>query len=410
MARSRRVYAEKLLAQFPDDRTLEQYYSSTVIAPRFLERVMVDARIALRRGDPEMIRTCLADVAMLRAHIARSTGTDTGRREFLITAIIPLYNGGRFIQETLESVLAQTMIPDEIIVVDDGSTDNGADIVRRMAQDHPIRLLEKPNGGQSSARNHGVAHAHGDLIAFLDHDDVWYPHHLATLLEPFAGSRPTELGWTYSNLDRIDQDGSMQIRSFLSGLGASHPKMTLIDCLGQDMFILPSATLIDRKAFLEVGGFDESLSGFEDDDLFLRLFRAGYDNVYVDEALSRWRIFSESASYSPRMAKSRRIYAEKLLAQFPDDRRLAQYHSSGVIAPRFFTSMLAEYRKAVSFGSRDEARMALSDVSFIARHLRLRLRLIVMPVLPFLRIRPVARVLLGLARLMPGVARKLGGA
>jgi hypothetical protein len=72
--------------------------------------------------------------------------------------------------------------------------------------------------------------------------------------------------------------------------------------------------------------------------------------------------------------------------------------------------MLAEYRKAVSFGSRDEARMALSDVSFIARHLRLRLRLIVMTVLPFLRIRPVARVLLGLARLMPGVARKLGGA
>ena len=410
MARSRMIFARKLLQNFLDDPFNNRFYSRDLIAPRFLERVMVEARIALRRGDTAMIKTCLADLAMLRERIPNRFGKDANRREFLITAIIPLYNGGRFIRETLESVLAQTMPPDEIIVVDDGSTDNGPDIVRAMAQEHPIRLLEKANGGQSAARNFGVAHAHGDLIALLDHDDVWYPHHLATLLEPFVVSRPTDLGWSYSNLDRVDQDGSMQIRSFLSGLGASHPKTSLIDCLGQDMFILPSATLISRKAFLEVGGFDESLSGFEDDDLFLRLFRAGYDNVYVDQALSRWRIFSESASYSPRMAKSRRIYAEKLLAQFPDNRRLAQYHSSAVIAPRFFTAMLAEYRKAVSFGSRDEAKMALNDVTFITRHLRLRLRLIVTPVLPFLRVRPVARVVLGLVRLMPGVARKVGGA
>lgn len=410
MARSRMIFARKLLKNFADDPFNNRFYSRDLIAPRFLESAIVEARRALKRGDPEMIKTSLADVTLLRTHIPKNFGTDTGRREFLITAIIPLYNGGRFIQETLESVLAQTMPPDEIIVVDDGSTDNGPDIVRRMAEQHRIRLLEKPNGGQSAARNHGVAHAHGDLIAFLDHDDIWYPHHLATLVEPFVGSRPTDLGWTYSNLDRIDQDGSMQVRSFLSGLGTAHPKMTLIDCLGQDMYILPSATMIDRKAFLEVGGFDESLSGFEDDDLFLRLFRAGYDNVYIDDSLSRWRIFAESASYSPRMAKSRRIYAEKLLAQFPDNRRLAQFHSTVVIAPRFFVSMLAEYRKALSFGSREETSMALNDVSFIARHLRLRLRLIVLPVLPFLRIRPIARVVLGLVRMMPGLARKVGGA
>lgn len=409
MARSRMIFARKLMRTFPDDPFNNRFYTRDLIAPRFLERVMVEARTALRRGDPEMIRTTLADMNALRERIPVRFGKDTGRREFLITAIVPLYNGGRFIRETLESVLAQTTPADEIIVVDDGSTDDGPDIVRQMAKEHPIRLLEKANGGQSAARNFGVAHAHGDLIAFLDHDDVWYPHHLATLLEPFTESRPTELGWTYSNLDRIDQDGSMQIRSFLSGLGASHPKKTLIDCLGQDMFILPSASLIDRSAFLKVGGFDESLSGFEDDDLFLRLFRAGYDNVYVDTALSRWRIFAESASYSPRMAKSRRIYAEKLLAQFPDNRKLAQFHASGVIAPRFFTAMLAEYRKALSFGAPGEADMALGDVDFIARHLRLRLRLIVLPVLPLLRVRPIARAMLGLARLMPGVARKLGG-
>ena len=401
MVASRRFYAQKLLKRFPDNRQLQQYYASTVIAPRFLHQAIAEAREALKLDDRTVIATCLADIAMLREHTATKSGRLTARRhEYLITAIIPLYNGAAFIEETLQSVLAQTMPPDEIIVVDDGSSDEGPEIVRRLAQSHPIRLLQKENGGQSAARNFGVAHAHGDLIAFLDHDDIWYPHHLATLMEPFAGSRPTDLGWTYSNLDRVDQDGSMQFRSFLSDLGTAHPKTSLLDCLGQDMYILPSAALIDRKAFLAVGGFDESLSGYEDDDLFLRLFRAGYDNVYLDEALSRWRIFPSSASYSPRMAKSRRIYAEKLLSQFPDNLRLAQYHSSHVIAPRFLAQMAAEYRKAINYGTPEESAMAFRDVRFIIGHLRRRLRLPLTLVMPLLSVRPLARVMFGLRGLV----------
>jgi glycosyltransferase involved in cell wall biosynthesis len=408
MAASRRIYARKLLAQFPDDSRLQQYYATNVIAPRFLRQAIAEARQALRLGDRTIIATCLADVAMLREYAANSTGPYAGQREFLISAIIPLYNGAQFIEETLRSVIGQTMPPDEIIVVDDGSTDDGPEIVRRMATIHPIRLLQKSNGGQSSARNHGVAHAHGDLIAFLDHDDIWYPNHLAALLAPFVTARPTSLGWSYSNLDRVDQDGQMEIRSFLSGLGTAHPKTSLFHCLAQDMYILPSASLIDRKAFLSVGGFDESLSGFEDDDLFLRLFRAGYENIYIDAALSRWRIFPDSASYSPRMAKSRRIYAEKLLRQYPDNRRLAQYHTSMMIAPRFFAQMMAEYRKTLSYGTPEEARMALRDVLFIARHLRRRCRVLLRPLLPLLRIRPLARVMLTAARLIAGATRQGG--
>jgi glycosyltransferase involved in cell wall biosynthesis len=76
-----------------------------------------------------------------------------------IAAIIPLYNGARWIEQSIKSVLAQTLVPDEFIVVDDGSTDDGPRIVERLAQSHPIRLLRKPNGGQSSARNFGVAHS-----------------------------------------------------------------------------------------------------------------------------------------------------------------------------------------------------------------------------------------------------------
>ena len=406
MARSRMVFARKLLRSFPDDPFNSRFYSRDLIAPRFLRQAMTEARQALRLGDPELIERCLADVSLLRAHIPDRHGADTGRREFLITAIIPLYNGGPYIRQTLDSVLAQTTPADEIIVVDDGSSDDGPAIVEAMAREHPIRLLRKPNGGQSSARNFGVANAHGDLIAFLDHDDLWYPHHLATLVEPFVGSRPTPIGWSYSNLDRIDRDGQMHTRAFLSALGTTHPKASLQHCLGQNMYILPSAALIDRQAFLSVGGFDESLSGFEDDDLFLRLFRAGYDNVYIDQPLSRWRIFESSASYSPRMARSRRVYAAKLLAQFPDNRLLAQYHTSRVIAPRFLIQMLAEYRKALSYGTAEDAATAFADLWFIARHLRRLHRMVVYTALPVLRIRPLAQVLLAFAGAIPWINRQ----
>ena len=96
-----------------------------------------------------------------------------------ITAIIPLYNGAEFIEGSLNSVLTQTLPPVKIVVVDDGSADAGPAIVERMARQHNnISLLSKPNGGQSSARNLGAAHAQTPLIALLDQDDIWYPHHL----------------------------------------------------------------------------------------------------------------------------------------------------------------------------------------------------------------------------------------
>ena len=93
----------------------------------------------------------------------------------MITVIIPLYNAARFIEETLQSVQAQTYTDWECIVVDDGSTDNGAEIVQRMAQaDTRIHYVYQSNAGPSAARNHGLRLAKGDYIQFLDADD-WFP-------------------------------------------------------------------------------------------------------------------------------------------------------------------------------------------------------------------------------------------
>ena len=286
-----------------------------------------------------------------------------------ISAIIPLYNGMKFIEEAINSILNQTVQPCEIIVVDDGSTDNGPALVRMMAgrTDQPITLLHKENGGQSSARNFGVKHSKGDLIALLDQDDVWYTTHLEELLKPFLDPLVgRELGWVYSDLDEIDTQGRMINHRFLRTLPTPHPKTNMFMCLREDMFILPSASLISRKAFDEVGGFDERLSGYEDDDLFLRMFRAGYANIFLEVALSKWRIYPESSSYSYRMRRSRSIYARKLMAEYKDDPDRARFILRDVIIPRFYGHSIAEFMKALKDGDPTAIEETRQEVLYLA--------------------------------------------
>jgi glycosyltransferase involved in cell wall biosynthesis len=307
-----------------------------------------------------------------------------------IATVIPLYNGAPYIVEALNSVLAQTLPPAEIIVVDDGSTDDGPAIVRRMAASHPITLLHKANGGQSSARNFGIAHCTCDLIALLDQDDIWYPNHLQELAKPFLRPRQPELGWVYSNLDEIDAEGRVVVRGCLRLSSAEHPKRDLFGCLRTDMFVLPSASLISRKAFAAVGGFDEALSGYEDDDLFLRLFRAGYDNRYIDRPLGQWRIYGTSASFSARMAVSRMTFMRKLLATCPDDPARERYIARDFIAPRFFPWLIAEYVRAAQSRNPEAIRAAFRNLQFLVRLHKFKVRVLMGMVLPWLRFPIVA--------------------
>lgn len=263
-----------------------------------------------------------------------------------IAAVIPLYNGAKYIERAMLSVFEQTVVPNEIIVVDDGSTDDGPYIASKF----PVTVLSKANAGQSSARNLGVARATTDLIAFLDQDDVWYHHHLELLLAPFMGpSQGAPLGWVYSDLDEIDGDGHMVCQSFLAhrGHGAPHPKRDIYNFIQREVYIIPSASLISRDAFNAVGGFDERLSGYEDDDLFLRLFRAGYGNEFIQTPTTQWRLYAASASYTERMRHSREIYCRKLLMAFPDEPTRRIFHTRDVILPRFYQQALFEHIQAV---------------------------------------------------------------
>ena len=280
-----------------------------------------------------------------------------------IAAIIPLHNGARYIAEAIRSVLAQTVAPDEIVVVDDGSADEGPAIVERVGAPR-VWLIRQANAGQSAARNRGAAHTTSALLAFLDQDDAWYPHHLQELLKPFDAARGPPLGWAYSNLDEIDEQGRLVTRGVLGRWNTTHPKRSLDACLSEDMFVLPSASLISRQAFDAVGGFDERLSGYEDDDLFRRIFQAGFANDYIDEPLAQWRIYRSSSSFSDRMRESRLAYFEKLRREFPDPARISRD-----LAPRFVRSILAEYDRCAAAGDRRRMRLAAQDLRMVSRYL-----------------------------------------
>ena len=100
--------------------------------------------------------------------------------EDLVSIITPCYNGGKYIAETIDSVIAQSYSRWEMIIVDDGSTDNSGEIVRQyMAKEPRIRFLQQKNAGSAAARNNGIRNANGRFIALLDADDLWDPQFLA---------------------------------------------------------------------------------------------------------------------------------------------------------------------------------------------------------------------------------------
>lgn len=324
---------------------------------------------------------------------------------FRISVVIPLFNGEAYVAEALESVLAQQRPADEIIVVDDGSTDGGPAIVERMAAAAPIKLLRKPNGGQSSARNLGVRHSMGDLVALLDQDDVWYPNHLAEMVVPFLEPQARPLGWVYSNLDERDAQGRMILHSCLRVYPFHHPKNEVFACLAYDMFVLPSSSLITRVAFEAMGGFDEVLSGYEDDDFFLRLFRAGYGNIFIDRPLTKWRIHPRGSSYSYRMVESRARYLRKLVEAFPDDPERGRDFASGCLAPRFFPLAVKDLRRALMSGRTEEIVHAAEELRFVSRLHKRRARLVVSAFMPLLRRPRLCQALMPLFSVVRPVVR-----
>jgi glycosyltransferase involved in cell wall biosynthesis len=339
-------------------------------------------------GDDEFVRS---EASPRLAEQVRGAGPQ-------VSVIIPVYDGSEHLAECLESVLNQTWHDYEVIVVDDGSTDSSLSICQRYPG---VRIIQQENRGQSAARNRGVREAKGEYIAFLDQDDRWYPERLATQIPILK--RNDKYGMVYSNVDRIDEKGNMVERNFLDGVSLQ-PKRTIMDCLAADMFILPGSVLIRKSIFDELGGFDERLSGYEDDDLFLRTFQRSRI-FYIRDALIQWRIYPTSYSYTDRMERSRRIYIKKLMEAFPNSPEANTYYTRDLIAARFMNTYLFLYFQSLRFVKwQGQPQQFRSQIASLLPHQRRRsVALFMIAHLPV----PIARQLRKVWRRLPGLGQRL---
>ena len=233
-----------------------------------------------------------------------------------MSVVIAFFNGSRWIERALESIESQTVSPDEVIVVDDGSNIEEAKFLSGLQEKFGFKIVRQDNGGQSSARNNGISHAKSPYVCLLDQDDYYLSRHIEALLDTADFDDP-RFAFSYGDLWRVSESGLVLAQSCVN-LESNHPHLDIKALVGTNMYILPSATLIKRDVFLEIGGYDTQLRGYEDDDVFLRLFLAGYTNRFTPEPVTVWTLNTTSTSFSESMARSRFIYFKKLVDLFPD--------------------------------------------------------------------------------------------
>jgi glycosyltransferase involved in cell wall biosynthesis len=214
-----------------------------------------------------------------------SQGVLTASDEIGMSVIIPLYNKASHIQRSIDSVLAQTYVSFELIVVDDGSTDGSGDVVRRYA-DPRIRLIVQQNAGVGAARNRGIAQARTRWIAFLDADDEWHPAFLERTLGAIQGFEGAVA--VFTNYSCLNPNNTSTVAVHCDG--KSPPRLV------EDYFrffldhgagICSSCVVVNREAIIKAGCFPPERKLGEDLDTWFRLACVG-KSVYVSEVLATY--------------------------------------------------------------------------------------------------------------------------
>jgi glycosyltransferase involved in cell wall biosynthesis len=197
----------------------------------------------------------------------------------LVSVVLPVFNGELFLREAIESVLAQTWSPVELLVVDDGSSDRSGEI----AQEYRLTYVHQENSGVAAARNRGIEATEGELISFLDQDDVWLPEKLERQVAALAAD--PEAGICSCRFEMFLEPGhelpDWAVEDFLEGSHRTPQVGTL---------------LVRRQLFDQVGVFDTSYVAANDTDWFLRAREQRVRIAIVDEPLQRYRLHSGNAS------------------------------------------------------------------------------------------------------------------
>ena len=215
-----------------------------------------------------------------------------------VSVIMPTFNCSRFIGQALGSVFAQTYSDFEVIVADDGSTDDTQDIVERYGR--RITHLRQTNQGPAAARNLAISRASGEFIAYLDADDVWYSHKLERQLAFLDANK--SCGIVHSDFTDIDETDRVIHRRFNHETRAAIPPPRghcELDLLRRCHIQIP--TVLERRdCFRKVGGFDKRLKGVEDYARWISLAMKGVAFGYIEEPLAMYRRTPGSLSSSTR--------------------------------------------------------------------------------------------------------------
>jgi glycosyltransferase involved in cell wall biosynthesis len=205
----------------------------------------------------------------------------------LISIILPLYNGKDLVKKSIDGVLSQTFTHWELIIVDDGSTDGGA---ASIESDYPgVKIIRQQNAGVAAARNTGIKHAEGDIVAFLDQDDEWAPSKLQDQWEVLK--KDPYCTFVTCNQKFICNEGVILPANFSEKLFEEHRSL------------VPSALLIRKQVLLSMNMFDQSLMVSSDFDLIRRLRAANCREANVDKLLLKKWYHGENASLNKPLMK-----------------------------------------------------------------------------------------------------------
>ena len=249
-----------------------------------------------------------------------------------VSVIIPAYNAAWCIAHAVDSVLAQTFRNFELIVVDDGSTDDTATVLATYGT--TLRVVNKPNGGLSSARNAGISAGRGRYVAFLDADDRWLPTKLerqCALME----AQP-ELVFCSTAAQLRSPDGE-SVGEWACGT-SSLPTLAAIFATNAFVAGSGSAVLARREVFARVGSFDESLRSLEDIDMWMRLAAAGA-YACIPEALTV--ILKRADSMSGNLD----VMRNAAITVMRKNRALLPRHQRGTFWRHAYAGMLSDFAK-----------------------------------------------------------------
>lgn len=279
-----------------------------------------------------------------------------------VSVVIAHHNGRGCVEKALQSIYSQTIEVHEVIVVDDGSSKDQFENLEKLSKQYGFLLFSQTNSGQSAARNLGVGKASGSLICILDQDDEFLEAHIEDLLQGWEAD--PRLAFVFGDAWRQSAQGEVYMRSVLRE-DLNIELAGVFDLARRDMVITPGMTMFSKSHFLSVGGYDESLRGYEDDDLLFRLLVAGFKGKRIDKSVLIWTLNESSTSFSISKQISRDLYFRKLNKFFSQsifsEMGLSPFRD--IFMERFYKNMLNDVFRWVSVGG-DEFKTVRANLEY----------------------------------------------